>query len=268
MRMPQPDVNVAMAQPDVRVLMERPDVSVVQPDQPQVQVRWAEPRVLVQRSANAEPEVQAHQAEGQPTVRYEQVEVIVNRAQGQPNVRIERQDNGQQVASRQVKQPPQQPETVQSPQQQASVQQNSSNQSASTPRISDPAALGGTVAPPSRPDAQQQQTTAGSIYSDEQRRTIRERVNAGDADTTGAVDANAQMRPVPVSSLEDVNVYNPRGEELGEVDRVIVTPQDRRFVVVGAGGFLGIGRDRVAFPLERFWMRGDQLVIRGVTHGR
>ncbi len=279
-RMPQPDVNVAMAQPDVRVLMEQPDVSVVQPNQPQVQVERAQPQVLVQRSANGEPEVQVQQAEGQPTVRYEQAQpqVIVNQAQGQPDVRIERQDSGQQAAARDGNQPPQQPATAQSSQQQAAVQQtqpqgqqtqsqqNSSNQSASTPRISDPAALGGTVAPPPpRPEAQQQQTAAGSVYSEEQRRTIRERVNAGDAETTGAVDANVQMRPVAVSSLEDMNVYNARGEELGEVDRVIVTPQDRRFVVVGAGGFLGIGRDRVAFPLERFWMRGDRLVIRGVT---
>lgn len=62
-----------------------------------------------------------------------------------------------------------------------------------------------------------------------------------------------------------MSIYNGRGEELGEVDRVIVTPQGRRFVVVGAGGFLGLGRDQMAFALERFGMRGDRLVIRVVT---
>ena len=56
-----------------------------------------------------------------------------------------------------------------------------------------------------------------------------------------------------------------RGQDLGEVDRIIVTPQGKRFVVVASGGFLGIGEDKVASPLDRFWMRGNNLVIRGVT---
>jgi hypothetical protein len=60
-------------------------------------------------------------------------------------------------------------------------------------------------------------------------------------------------------------VYNARGQDLGEVDRIIVTPQGKQFVVVASGGFLGIGEDKVAFPLDRFWSRGDNLVIRGVT---
>jgi ribosomal 30S subunit maturation factor RimM len=92
-RMPQPDVNVAVAQPDVRVLMERPEVSVVRPGQPQVQVGQVQPQVMLQRSADAESNVQVQQAEGQPTVRYERAQprVVVNQAQGQPNVRFERQ---------------------------------------------------------------------------------------------------------------------------------------------------------------------------------
>jgi hypothetical protein len=40
---------------------------------------------------------------------------------------------------------------------------------------------------------------------------------------------------------------------------------NKRYVVIGHGGFLGIGEDRVAFPLERFGISGDRLVIRGVT---
>ncbi|WP_230531061.1 PRC-barrel domain-containing protein, partial [Microvirga roseola] len=111
----------------------------------------------------------------------------------------------------------------------------------------------------------QQQAAVGSVYSEEQQRNVWERLRAGDVETTGAIDTNAPLQPIAVSSLEDMDVYNARGDELGEVDRVIVTPEGRQFLVVGAGGFLGLGRDRVAFPLERFWMRGDRLVIRGVT---
>ena len=48
---------------------------------------------------------------------------------------------------------------------------------------------------------------------------------------------------------------------------MIVSPADNRhWVVVAHGGFLGIGEGRVALPLERFAVRGeDRLVIRGVT---
>ncbi|MBJ6126811.1 PRC-barrel domain-containing protein [Microvirga splendida] len=252
-RMPQPDVNVALAQPQVQVRQPQPQVQVTQPQQPQVQVERSQPQVMVQRQAGSEAQVQVQRAEGQPTVRYERAEprVVVNQAEGQPNVRIERQGEGQQ-ASAQTQEP--------------TEQQTASNQAADTARISDPAALGGTVAPPPpSPEAQSRQAAAGSVYSEDQRRIVRERVNEGDVQSTGSITADAEMRPLAVSQLEDMDVYNARGNELGEVERVIVTPQGRRFVVVEAGGFLGIGSDRVAFPLERFWMRGDRLVIRGVT---
>jgi sporulation protein YlmC with PRC-barrel domain len=237
-RMPEPDVNVAMAQPQVQVNQPQPQVQVLQPrQQPQVQVDRAQPRVLVQRQADSEPEVQVQRAEGQPTVRYERAEprVVVNQAQGQPNVRIERmgQEQGQAQA-------------------QSAQRQQQQREAAAQPAQQDQA-------------AQQRQARAESVYSDEQRRTVRERLNAGDVEATGAVDTNVRTQPVPIAQIEDTNVYNARGEELGEVDRIIVTPQGRHFLVVGSGGFLGIGRDRVAFPMERFWLRGDRLVIRGVT---
>jgi sporulation protein YlmC with PRC-barrel domain len=254
-RMPEPDVNVALAQPQVQVNQPQPQVQVLQPrQQPQVQVDRAQPRVLVQRRADSEPEVQVQRAEGQPTVRYERAEprVVVNQAQGQPNVRIERMGQEQSQAQAQSAQRQQQQ------QREAAAQAAQQNQSAQQRAAAAQSAQQDQA-------VQQRQARAESVYSDEQRRTVRERLNAGDVEATGAVDTDVRTQPVPISQIEDTNVYNARGEELGEVDRIIMTPQGRRFLVVGSGGFLGIGRDRVAFPMERFWLRGDRLVIRGVT---
>jgi sporulation protein YlmC with PRC-barrel domain len=225
-RMPNPDVNVAMAQPQVQVTQPKPQVQVTQPQQPQVQVEPSQPQVLVQREADAQPNVNVQRA-GQPIVRYERAEpkVIVNQPKGEPNVRFEAMG-----------------------QPNVNVQQQQQQQAQNRPAA-----------------AQAQPQTAQSGYTDEQRQAVRERLNAGDTETTGAVAPNIQTRPMAISNLEGTNVYNARGQELGDVDRVIVTPQGKRFVIVASGGFLGIGEDKVAFPLDRFWMRGNNLVIRGVT---
>ncbi|SFV14411.1 MULTISPECIES: PRC-barrel domain-containing protein [unclassified Methylobacterium] len=80
---------------------------------------------------------------------------------------------------------------------------------------------------------------------------------------SGATAAHA-MR---VKQLDDMDVYNAKGKKLGEVDRVVMSQKDsKRYVVVSHGGFLGLGEDKVAFPLERFSVKGkDRLVIRGVS---
>ena len=62
-----------------------------------------------------------------------------------------------------------------------------------------------------------------------------------------------------------MNVWNGRGERLGDVDEVVAI-DGKPYVIVAHGGFLGIGENKVAFPLERFVLSGDNnLVIRGVT---
>jgi sporulation protein YlmC with PRC-barrel domain len=214
-RMPEPDVNVAMAPPQVQVHQPRPQVQVVQPQKPQVQVEPAQPQVLVQRPANAEPNVQIYRAEGQPEVRYERMGEprVTVQAQGQPTVRYERMGaDGQQAAKQ-------------------------------------PASAGG----------------AGTANAD-RFATARERLGVNDVQATASVAGNRATRAMTVRQLEDMDVYNFRGEELGDIDRVIFDPTtQRRYAVVEHGGFLGIGEERVAFPLERFSMRGDRLYIRGVT---
>ncbi|MFW5639858.1 MAG: PRC-barrel domain-containing protein [Thermodesulfobacteriota bacterium] len=51
------------------------------------------------------------------------------------------------------------------------------------------------------------------------------------------------------------------GDEIGEVDNVIVTPDERVFAVLSVGGFWGIGDERVLVPLEDLRLTGNDYVI-------
>ncbi|MBL8301839.1 MAG: PRC-barrel domain-containing protein [Ideonella sp.] len=61
-------------------------------------------------------------------------------------------------------------------------------------------------------------------------------------------------------------VYNEAGQKVGKVEDLIVAP-DRNvsFVIVGAGGFAGIGRHDVAVLVTRIQDRGGRLVMLGAT---
>jgi sporulation protein YlmC with PRC-barrel domain len=62
------------------------------------------------------------------------------------------------------------------------------------------------------------------------------------------------------SQLDGVNVYNQNNERIGEVDDVLVDKQGRiEAVVIGVGGFLGIGERRVAVPFNSLqWQMQEQ----------
>jgi sporulation protein YlmC with PRC-barrel domain len=61
-------------------------------------------------------------------------------------------------------------------------------------------------------------------------------------------------------------VYNDAGQKVGKVDDLIVSP-DRSvsYVIVGAGGFVGIGRHDVAIPISGIEDKAGRLVMAGAT---
>lgn len=63
-------------------------------------------------------------------------------------------------------------------------------------------------------------------------------------------------------------VYNDTGEKIGKVMDLIIAP-DRNvsYVIVGAGGFIGIGRHDVAIPVRQVQEQGGKLTIQGATKG-
>ncbi len=61
-------------------------------------------------------------------------------------------------------------------------------------------------------------------------------------------------------------VYNEKNERVGAIDDIIVTPERAvSYVIVGAGGFVGVGRHDVAIPIERLQQQDGKFVLPGAT---
>jgi len=62
------------------------------------------------------------------------------------------------------------------------------------------------------------------------------------------------------SKLMGVNIYGSDNQKIGDVDDVILDKQGKiQAIVVGIGGFLGIGEKDVAIPFEQVqWMSADE----------
>jgi sporulation protein YlmC with PRC-barrel domain len=61
-------------------------------------------------------------------------------------------------------------------------------------------------------------------------------------------------------------VYNDKNERVGEVEDVIVAPDKAiSYAIIGAGGFLGIGKHDVAIPVNQFKLSEGKLVLAGAT---
>ena len=61
-------------------------------------------------------------------------------------------------------------------------------------------------------------------------------------------------------------IYNEVGQKVGKVDDLIISP-DRNvsYIIVGAGGFIGMGRHDVAIPVTQFQDKAGKLVMTGAT---
>ena len=67
-------------------------------------------------------------------------------------------------------------------------------------------------------------------------------------------------------TLMGKTVYNDAGQKVGKVEDLIVAP-DRNvsYVIVGAGGFIGLGRHDVAVPVGQITDKAGKLVLAGAT---
>lgn len=234
-RQPQPEILVRQPQPSVTVDIPQPEIIVRMP-QPDVNVAMAQPEVQVNQP---QPQVQVVQPEQQPQVQVqrEQPQVTVQQAQNQPQVQIQGTDNQPNVRYERaeprvvVNQPQGQPQVRLEPLQ--SQQPTGQGQQ-----------------PQGEPAVTQQQTAA------------RPAAPTAAPQTTGAVP---QPQSLTVSRLDRMKLYNVQGNELGDVERVVQGPDGKQYIVIGSGGFLGMGEKHVAIPVERVTMRGDRLITQGLT---
>ena len=61
-------------------------------------------------------------------------------------------------------------------------------------------------------------------------------------------------------------VYNDKDEMVGKVDDIIVAPNKAvSYAILGAGGFLGVGRHDVAIPVNQFKVGDGKLLLAGAS---
>ena len=92
---------------------------------------------------------------------------------------------------------------------------------------------------------------------------------AGGSTTVGVAITESTQLAIGWSvkkTLLGKTVYNETGTAVGKVQDLIVSPdRDVSYVIVGAGGFIGIGRHDVAVPIAQIVDRGGRLVMDGAT---
>jgi sporulation protein YlmC with PRC-barrel domain len=61
-------------------------------------------------------------------------------------------------------------------------------------------------------------------------------------------------------------VFNSKDEKVGKVDDIIVAPDKAvSYAIVGAGGFLNVGKHDVAIPVNQFKVADGKLVLAGAS---
>ncbi len=67
-------------------------------------------------------------------------------------------------------------------------------------------------------------------------------------------------------TLMGKSIYNDAGQKIGRVEDLIISPDKSvSYVIVGAGGFVGIGRHDVAVPVTQIQDQSGRLVMAGAT---
>lgn len=62
------------------------------------------------------------------------------------------------------------------------------------------------------------------------------------------------------------SVVNENDEKIGDIQDVVISSDGRTmYLLVGAGGFLGMGTKNVAVPFDRFERRDDDILLSGYT---
>ena len=62
------------------------------------------------------------------------------------------------------------------------------------------------------------------------------------------------------------SVVNENDDKIGDIEDVVISSDGQTmYLLVGAGGFLGMGAKNVAVPFDRFERRDDKIVLAGYT---
>ena len=88
------------------------------------------------------------------------------------------------------------------------------------------------------------------------------------ATTAAPSDTSALKGSWRTSKLVGLNVYNDSNESLGSINDLLTDKSgDIKAVVIGVGGFLGVGEHLVAVPLDKVKFVDDPIAYTGAAAG-
>lgn len=243
---PAPEVVVEQPSPDVVVAQPEPEVAV-ETQQPEVEVQTPEPEVAVETPA---PEVEVEQP--QPTVAVEQPEPEIAVQQPEPEVDVEAGQPAVEVETAEPQVAVDQPEPeveVEQPELDVEVEQQDP----------DVAVRQGSA------DVAVQNVTEEDVDAEMADEAEMEETDVAVAEgetEVAAAEAEVVEYSIAIDDIIGEDVYNTAGEELGEVEDIVLdTASNTPIVVVSVGGFLGLGDREVAFPYDDMTVTGDQIVL-------
>lgn len=92
---------------------------------------------------------------------------------------------------------------------------------------------------------------------------------AGSTTTLGVTIAESTQVAMGWSAKKSIlgkAVYNEAGVRVGKVDDLIIAPDKGvSYLIIGAGGFIGIGRHDVAIPVTQVQEKAGKLIMAGAT---
>ena len=254
-----PEGTITVTQPAAEVVVEQPaaDVTVDQPE-PEVAVETQEPEVAV---TTPEPEVQVEQA--QPTVEVEQPEPTVAVEQPAPEVTVEQPEPEVAVEAGQpaVEVEATEPEVaVETPEPEVEVTQPDLDVDVEQEEAD-------VAVTQEQADVAVQQTTEVEGEAAEVEAVETE---AAAETEVAAVETEVEVEPteyqITVNDIVGEDVYNTAGEEIGSIEEIVLSPGDNKpYVIVSVGGFLGLGDREVAFPYDDLNVQGEENIVLNTT---
>ncbi|MCX7567721.1 PRC-barrel domain-containing protein [Sulfitobacter sp. F26169L] len=256
---PQPEITVVVPEPTVRVRQQAPIITVEQA-QPQITVVIPEPVVTVMVP---KPEIDVET--GEPIIDLDQPEPVVRFIRPEPRITIQeaqpRVEFDQGEAEVSVTEAADADVNVTQEDAQVNVEQGDNANVSVTSEEPEVNVVGGGEA-----DVEIEQMQARVVMEDF---NADEQGNMADEDRARYQEA-VRVLPIFDRKAEDLigrSVATETGEDVGEVDFIGMRGQTL-VAIIGVGGFLGMGENEVAVPVEKLILRQDELILPEFTQSQ
>lgn len=266
--MPDPTVDVAMREPRVSVTQPEPNVEVEQgevrlqmgdetttgeDEQADIDIEQDEATVQLESAENADVNVQ----DVEPDVRYNAAEPRIDVQQrGEPEITFNQSGD----ANVQIRQMSREETIAAAEDRMAGGEAEIDNTEAVAQAEEEMSDEQMAEMEPVTADDQADQTETAAAQSDAT--TGMSTIEPDQERVASQQDGNSEL--ISVERLLTMPVIGADGATIGDIEEAVMRGEDL-YLIVGNGGFLGLGEKQVALPMSDMQLRGDELVMISTT---